>query len=78
LLNLFARKVFSDADPCLSIQDRGKKKIFLTLYIDDDLVAGIIADDNEIDELITTLKEEFKITTGPLDSFLKNPDQAIE
>jgi len=56
----------------LFIRDREQKKIFLALYVNDDLVAGVIA--NEIDELIATLKEEFKITTGSLDSFLGNPD----
>lgn len=37
----------SNADPCLYIRDRNKRRLLLVLYVDDGLIAG--SGDNEID-----------------------------
>jgi len=49
----------SEADPCLFILERNKKKLLLALYVDDGIVAA--TDKCELSEFVEKLKLEFKI-----------------
>lgn len=56
------------ADPCLYTKKVGEKKILLTLFVDDGLVA---ASDKELaDEFISNLRRKLKITTKPAHFYL--------
>lgn len=50
------------ADPCLF------NKLLVIIYVDDGLIAG--SNQEEIQMFIRELKQEFKITVGPPESFL--------
>jgi hypothetical protein len=58
----------STADHCLFVRNRMNKKLLVVIYVDDGLIAG--TDDAEMSEFLRHLKMEFKITMGPLSSFL--------
>lgn len=58
----------STADPCLFYRNRGKKSLYVIIYVDDGLVIG--SDENEVQDFLQQLKEEFKITRGSLKNFL--------
>lgn len=58
----------STSDPCLYTKKVGNRKILLTLYVDDGLVA---ATDKELaDEFLISLKRKLKITTKPASFYL--------
>lgn len=50
----------STADPCLFIYTEDDKRMYLTIYVDDGLVAA--SDECLIDKLFNDLRKEFKIT----------------
>lgn len=56
------------SDPCLYTKKVGDKKILLTLFVDDGLVAA--SDENLADEFISNLREKLKITTKPANFYL--------
>lgn len=58
----------SDSDSCLFVRQRGDKKMFFVLYVDDGLIAG--DDQEEINQLIDDLRKKFKITSKPASYFL--------
>lgn len=58
----------SEADPCLFVRQRGRKKMFFVLYVDDGLIAG--DEEQEIYEFINDLNKEFKITSKPASYYL--------
>lgn len=58
----------SHADPCLFTKRSESSVLIVALYVDDGLVAGSSV--SEIEKLVFNLKQEFKITDGPLGSFL--------
>lgn len=58
----------STADPCLFYRNCGKRSLYVVIYVDDGLVIGSTED--EVQEFLTQLKEEFKITLGSLKNFL--------
>src|SRR5260221_1410790 len=57
----------SESDPCFFYR-KGERKILLTLYVDDGLIAARYAED--IDELLTKLQEDFQLTKSDADSYL--------
>lgn len=58
----------SDADPCLFYRCSKEDKLFVVLYVDDGLVAA--SKMSRTNEFLQKLETEFKITSGPLESFL--------
>lgn len=56
------------ADPCVFINNNGKTKIILAIYIDDGLVAA--SDDDQIVPLLNYLKQEFEIKIFDTKSYL--------
>lgn len=58
----------STADPCLFYRITEKDKLIVTLYVDDGLVAA--TKKISIEEFLSRLKEEFKITAEPIACFL--------
>lgn len=58
----------SMADPCLFTRTRNNNKLLVIIYVDDGLIAG--SNQEEIQVFIRELKQEFKITVGPPESFL--------
>jgi hypothetical protein len=58
----------SAADPCLFVQKSNGTKLIVVVYVDDGLVIG--SDTNEIDKILTKLRNEFQITIGSADSYL--------
>jgi hypothetical protein len=58
----------SNADPCLYILEKGKEKLFLILYVDDGLIVSTTSE--ILNELVSKLKKEFKITVKPAAYFL--------
>lgn len=58
----------SEADPCLFVRQKGKKKMMFLLYVDDGLIAS--EDEQELRTFIIELKREFKITSKPATYFL--------
>lgn len=58
----------SEADGCLFIKKVGNKKILLTLYVDDGLVAATSSE--LIDDFLNELRKHVKITTKPASYYL--------
>lgn len=58
----------STADPCLFYRITEKDKLIVTLYVDDGLV--VATKKISIEEFLSRLKEEFKITAEPIGCFL--------
>lgn len=58
----------SEADPCLFVRQKGCNKLFLVLYVDDGLIAS--NNQNEVEQFINELRNEFKITSKPASYFL--------
>ena len=60
--------VKSDADPCLYVRKYNGHKLIIALYVDDGIVAASHTDDCR--KFLADLTAEFKITAGPVSSFL--------
>ncbi|KFD60884.1 hypothetical protein M514_26945 [Trichuris suis] len=58
----------STADPCLFIRQGRKSKLMVVVYVDDGILAG--SDTCEMELFLAEMEKEFRITKGPLDSFL--------
>lgn len=58
----------SEADPCLFVRQKGGSKIFFVLYVDDGLIAA--HNEQELQQFVNDLKEEFKITAKPASFYL--------
>lgn len=58
----------SNADPCLYFNNVNGRKMILALYVDDGLVAA--SDQQELDEFLSKLKDEFKIRSSEANYFL--------
>ena len=58
----------SDADPCLYMRVRNGKKLIAPIYVDDGMIAG--SDLKVVEAFIRKLKAEFKITSGPLSTYV--------
>uniref|UniRef100_A0A5S6Q626 Reverse transcriptase Ty1/copia-type domain-containing protein n=1 Tax=Trichuris muris TaxID=70415 RepID=A0A5S6Q626_TRIMR len=58
----------SAADPCLFIRRGQKSKLMLVVYVDDRILAG--SNECEMEQFLAEMEKEFRITKGPLDSFL--------
>lgn len=58
----------SEADPCLFVRQKGKRKMFFVLYVDDGLIAA--DDEQELQQFIDDLKNVFRITSKPASYFL--------
>uniref|UniRef100_A0A5S6Q053 Reverse transcriptase Ty1/copia-type domain-containing protein n=1 Tax=Trichuris muris TaxID=70415 RepID=A0A5S6Q053_TRIMR len=56
------------ADPCLFTRYRDSNKLIVAVYVDDGIVAG--SDTNELETFLTEMEKQFRITRGPLSSFL--------
>lgn len=58
----------SEADSCLYIRERNNRKILVTLYVDDGLVAA--TNEEDLEEFLEEIKKDFKITIKEAKYFL--------
>jgi len=60
--------ITTDAHPCLYVQKCHGHKIIIVLYVDDGIVTA--THPNDCQKLLDSLAAEFKITAGPVSSFV--------